>query len=102
MMNRIGSSTSTSTPNLARENSLERLDTAIGDLQQARRDAVKRNPALALFSSRNNNTDSLLEQASSLSANRHRTAGKSKNDATPDSQGLIDGLNSLAKAWMKA
>lgn len=101
-MNRIGSSTSTSTPNLARENSLVQLDTAIGNLQDARRDAVKRNPALALFEKRHKNTDKLLEQASGLSANRHRSDGKSKNDATPDSQALIDALNSNAESWMKA
>ncbi|CBJ38748.1 conserved protein of unknown function [Ralstonia solanacearum CMR15] len=98
MMNRIGSSTSTSTPNLA----LDRLDTAIAKLQDARRDAVKRNPALALFEKRHKNTDNLLEQASGLSANRYRTDGKSKNDATPDSQVLIDALNSNAESWMKA
>ncbi|MHA6893475.1 hypothetical protein ACQUJT_05240 [Ralstonia pseudosolanacearum] len=102
MMNRIGSSTSTSTPNLARENSLERLDTAIGKLQDARRDAVKRNPALALFEKRHKNTDNLLEQASGLSADRHRNAGTSKNDSTPDSQALVNALNSNAESWMKA
>ncbi|WP_247537891.1 hypothetical protein [Ralstonia pseudosolanacearum] len=101
MRNRIGSSTSTSTPNLERENSLERLDTAIGNLQQARRGALERNPALALLEPRSKNTEKLLVEASGLSANRHRSDGKSKN-ATPDSQGLIDGLNSLAESWMKA
>ncbi|MHA6878434.1 hypothetical protein [Ralstonia pseudosolanacearum] len=102
MRNRIGSSTSTSTPNLERENSLERLDTAIGNLQQARRGALERNPALALLEPRSKNTEKLLVEACGLSSNRHRSDGKSKNDATPDSQGLIAGLNSLAESWMKA
>ncbi|MHA6823510.1 hypothetical protein [Ralstonia pseudosolanacearum] len=100
MRNRIGSSTST--PSLARENSLERLDTAIGKLQDARRDAVERNPALALFEKRNKNTDNLLEQASALSASRHRNAGTAISGATLDSQTLIDGLNTNAESWMKA
>ncbi|AXV77004.1 MULTISPECIES: hypothetical protein [Ralstonia solanacearum species complex] len=102
MRNRIGSSSaSTTTQNFESENAIEQLDTAIGNLQHARREATKKNPALALFASRNSNTDTLLQQASAISANHHRNAG-TKNDAMPDSTDLINALNSAAASWMKA
>ncbi|MFV0918626.1 hypothetical protein ACI2VP_17345 [Ralstonia nicotianae] len=83
------------------ETLFEQLDTAIGNLQDARRKATQKNPALALFESRNKNTDKLLEQASAISANHHRNAG-AKNDAMPDSTNLIDALNNAAESWIKA
>ncbi|MCK4154689.1 hypothetical protein [Ralstonia pseudosolanacearum] len=93
MRNRIGGSSSASatTQNHEPESAIERLDMAIGNLQDARREATQKNPALALFTSRNKNTDKLLEQASAISANHHRNAG-AKNDAMPDSTNLIDAL----------
>lgn len=100
MRSRIGGSSSASTSTQT-GNAIEQLDTAIGNLQDARRKATQKNPALALFESRNKNTDKLLEQASAISANHHRNAG-GKNDATPDSTALIDALNSTAASWMKA
>ncbi|AST27410.1 hypothetical protein [Ralstonia pseudosolanacearum] len=100
MRNRISGSSSASTSTQT-GNAIEQLDTAIGNLQDARRKATQKNPALALFESRNKNTDKLLEQASAISANHHRNAG-GKNDATPDSTALIDALNSTAASWMKA
>ncbi|BCL92303.1 hypothetical protein [Ralstonia pseudosolanacearum] len=100
MRNRISGSSSASTSTQT-GNAIEQLDTAIGNLHDARRKATQKNPALALFESRNKNTDNLLAQASAISANNHRNAGK-KNDATPDSTDLINALNSAAAAWMKA
>ncbi|MDB0571765.1 hypothetical protein LBW59_13420 [Ralstonia solanacearum] len=96
------SSTSTTTPNLERQDSLEKLDTAIANLQDERRQAIARNPALALLEPRSKNTNILLNQASALSADRRRDAGNPKNDATPISKALIDALNNTAESWIKA
>ncbi|PMS13758.1 hypothetical protein FNF07_23440 [Trinickia caryophylli] len=59
---------------------------------------------MALLEPRNKNTEELLQQASALSADRRRTAGRpaSNNNAVPNSQDLIDALNSTAQSWMRA
>ncbi|QQV57129.1 hypothetical protein JK151_06760 [Ralstonia syzygii subsp. celebesensis] len=81
-------------------NSIGPLDAAIANLQQQRREATKRNPALALFAPRIKNTEKLLEQASALSADRQR--GATHNDSLPDSDTLIAAMDALANSWMKA